>query len=462
MDCFSGISGDMFVGALTDLGVAPSVFEWELTKIALEDHHLHFERQQRKGIAGVKFGVHAGAVHVHSEHGHHEDHDHQHEHDHGDRHHHGDHDHGRHEHTGSLDEPSPEHTADEQELVPTGHRTYRDIVQLIDQSDLSDFTKKHSLGVFRRLAVAEAKIHGCSIDDVQFHEVGALDSIVDIVLACVGIESLGVAEIHFSQLVDGQGSIRCAHGEYPIPSPATLEILAGLPLSQIAVPFELITPTGAALVAEFQSSVGAFPAIRPIKTGYGLGSRDLPERANVLRAILAEKIVSSGPERLVEVQVTIDDMTPELLGAAIEKIREAGATEAFFSPVQMKKSRPGILLTALCRPDQLADLQEIILRHTSTFGVRYREVDRLALDRTFVSVNTQYGAVAIKLGMLRGEVIQVAPEFEDCRKAAEKAGMPIKTVYDAALQAYHKTVDGSPPAARSSEDSTASSADIWR
>ena len=441
MDCFSGISGDMFVGALTDLGVAPSVFEWELTKIALDDHHLHFGRQHRKGIAGVKFGVHAGAVHVHSEHEHHEDHDHQHEHDHGNRHHHG---HVHHEHADSLNKPSP--GADEQELVPTVHRTYRDIVQLIDESDLSDFTKKHSLGVFRRLAVAEAKIHGCSIDDVRFHEVGALDSIVDIVLACVGIESLGVAEIHFSQMVDGRGSIHCAHGEYPIPSPATIEILAGLPLSQIEVPFELITPTGAALVAEFQSSVGTFPMIRPTKTGYGLGSRDLPERANVLRAILADKIVSSGPERLVEVQATIDDMTPELLGAAIDKIREAGAAEAFFSPVQMKKSRPGILLTTLCRPDQLAEVQEIILRHTSTFGVRYREVDRLALERTFVSVTTPYGALAIKLGMLRGEVIQVAPEFEDCRKAAEKAGVPIKTVYDAALQGYYQTVHGSPVA----------------
>jgi pyridinium-3,5-bisthiocarboxylic acid mononucleotide nickel chelatase len=437
LDCFSGISGDMFVGALTDLGVAPSVFEWELSKIALEDHHLHFERQQRKGIEGVKFGVHAGAVHVHSEDEHHEDHDHQHEHDHGDHDHHGDHHHDKdhHHHHGHH------HASDEQELVSTGrHRTYRDIVQLIDESDLSDFTKKHSLGVFRRLAVAEAKVHGCSIDDVHFHEVGALDSIVDVVLACVGIESLGVAEIHFSQLVDGQGSIHCAHGEYPIPSPATIEILAGLPLSQIAVPFELITPTGAALVAEFQSSVGTFPAIRPIKTGYGLGSRDLAERANVLRAILGEKIVSSGPERLIEVQATIDDMAPELLGAAIERIREAGAAEAFFSSVQMKKSRPGILLTTLCRPDQLSEVQEIILRHTSTFGVRYREVDRLALDRSFVSVTTPYGNLAIKLGMLRGEVIQVAPEFEDCRKAADKAGIPVKTVYDAALQAYYQSI----------------------
>jgi pyridinium-3,5-bisthiocarboxylic acid mononucleotide nickel chelatase len=433
LDCFSGISGDMFVGALTDLGVAPSVFEWELSKIALEDHHLHFERQQRKGIEGVKFGVHAGEVHVHSEDEHHEERDHQHEHDHGDHDHHGDHHHDEDHHH--------HHASEEQDLVSTGgHRTYRDIVQLIDESDLSDFTKKHSLGVFRRLAVAEAKVHGCSIDDVHFHEVGALDSIVDVVLACVGIESLGVAEIHFSQLVDGQGSIHCAHGEYPIPSPATIEILAGLPLSQIAVPFELITPTGAALVAEFQSSVGTFPAIRPIKTGYGLGSRDLAERANVLRAILGEKIVSSGPERLIEVQATIDDMAPELLGAAIERIREAGAAEAFFSSVQMKKSRPGILLTTLCRPDQLSEVQEIILRHTSTFGVRYREVDRLALDRSFVSVTTPYGNLAIKLGILRGEVIQVAPEFEDCRKAADKAGIPVKTVYAAALQAYYQSI----------------------
>jgi pyridinium-3,5-bisthiocarboxylic acid mononucleotide nickel chelatase len=430
LDCFSGISGDMFVGALTDLGVAPSVFEWELSKIALEEHHLHFERQQRKGIEGIKFGVHAGAVHVHSEHEHHEDHDQQHDHDHGDHHH--DEDHRHHGH---------DHAADEQEIVPAGgHRTYRDIVQLIDESDLSDFTRKHSLGVFHRLAVAEAKVHGCSIEDVHFHEVGALDSIVDVVLACVGIESLGVAEIHFSQLVDGQGSIHCAHGEYPIPSPATIEILTGLPLSQIAVPFELITPTGAALVAEFQSSVGTFPAIRPIKTGYGLGTRDLAERANVLRAILGEKIASSDPERLIEVQATIDDMTPEFLGAAIEKIREVGAAEAFFSSVQMKKSRPGILLTTLCRPDQLAEVQEIILRHTSTFGVRYREIDRLALNRTFVSVTTPYGTLAIKIGMLRGEVIQVAPEFEDCRKAAEKAGIPVKTVYDAALQAYYQSI----------------------
>jgi pyridinium-3,5-bisthiocarboxylic acid mononucleotide nickel chelatase len=435
VDCFSGISGDMFVGALTDLGVAPSVFEWELSKIDLEEQHLHFERQARKGIAGIKFGVHVGAVHVHTEHEHSHDHTDSHDDHSHDNHHH-------HDHQGDAGHPHPSSAKapDKQDLFPTVHRTYRDIVRLINESGLSDFTKKHSLGVFHRLAMAEAKIHACPVDDVQFHEVGALDSIVDIVLACVGIESLGVDEIHFSRLVDGQGSIRCAHGEYPIPSPATLEILNGLPLSQIPVPFELITPTGAALVAEFQNSVGALPLMRPIKTGYGLGTRDLSERANVLRAILGEKVLSSDPERLAEVQATIDDMSPELLGVAIEKIREAGAVEAFFSSVQMKKSRPGILITALCRPEKLGEIQEVILRHTSTFGVRYREVERLALDRKFVSVVTSYGPLSIKLGILNKEVIQVAPEFEDCRKAAEKAGVPIKTVYDSALQAYYQTV----------------------
>ena len=410
----------MLVGALTDLGVAPSVFEWELSKIALEDHHLHFERQERRGIAGVKFGVHSGAVHVHAAEssetshkgGHHEHHEHEHDHNHN-------------HHDSGAD---------------GFHRTYRDIVKLLDQSDLSEFTKTHSLGVFRRLATAEAKIHACPIDDVGFHEVGALDSIVDVVLACVGIESLNVAEIHFSPLTDGQGTVRCAHGEYPIPSPATLEILNGLPVSQISIPFELITPTGAALVAEFQSSIGVFPPIRPLKTGYGLGTRNLPNRANVLRAILGEKTVEAAPERLTEVQATIDDMSPELLGAAIEKIRDAGAVEAFFSAVQMKKSRPGILITALCRPELLATIQEIILRHTSTFGVRFRDVERLALERKFISVGTPYGPLPIKLGIFHSEVIQVAPEFEDCRKAAEKAGVPIKTVYDAALRIYYQSI----------------------
>ena len=433
LDCFSGISGDMLVGALTDLGVAPSAFEWELSKLALEDHHLHFEREERKGIGGVKFGVHAG--HVHSSTGHAETAEKEANlPDPADRngHHHDDHHHEHHHHERS--EPQS-HTGDAHH-----GRSYREIVRLIEGSELSEFAKKHSLGVFRRLATAEAKIHGCNVDDVHFHEVGALDSIVDVVLGCAGIESLNVEEIHFSRLVDGQGSIRCAHGEYPIPSPATLEILSGLPVSQIALPFELITPTGAAFVAEFQHSIGPFPPMRPLKVGYGLGARDLPGRANVLRAILGEKTGSSDPEHLIELQATIDDMSPELLGAAIEKVRVAGALEAFFTSVQMKKSRPGTLITAVCRPHDLAEVQETILRHTSTFGIRYHEVERLALERKFLSVETRYGSVPIKLGILRSEVIQAAPEFEACREAAERANVPLKLVYDAALESYYQTI----------------------
>jgi pyridinium-3,5-bisthiocarboxylic acid mononucleotide nickel chelatase len=415
LDCFSGISGDMLVGALTDLGVAPSAFEWELSKLPLEDHHLHFDRQERKGISGVHFSVHAGTVHVHLEtesgHTHHE-----HEDGHDNSH--------RHE---VADAERPGH--------PT--RSYHDIVHSIEKSDLSDFTKAHSLGVFRRLAVAEAKIHGCAIDDVHFHEVGALDSIVDIVLGCVGLQHLKVEEVHFSPLTEGQGSIRCAHGEYPAPSPATLEILQGIPIAQIPLAFELITPTGAAFVAEFQKSVGPFPALRPIKTGYGLGTRDLPGRANVLRAILGEKVETNNSERLLEVQATIDDMSPELLGAAIDRVRSTtGVLEAFFTPVQMKKSRSGILMTVVCRQENSIEIQETILRHTSTFGIRFHPVDRVILDRKSVDVQTAYGPVSVKLGILRGEVIQVSPEFESCRQAADRADVPLRAVYDAAVQLY--------------------------
>jgi pyridinium-3,5-bisthiocarboxylic acid mononucleotide nickel chelatase len=243
--------------------------------------------------------------------------------------------------------------------------------------------------------------------------------------------------VHFSSLTEGQGSIRCAHGEYPVPSPATIEILQGIPIAQIPLPFELITPTGAAFVAEFQKSVGPFPALRPIKTGYGLGTRDLPDRANVLRAILGEKVETSNSERLVEVQATIDDMSPELLGAAIEKIRDTtGVLEAFFTPVQMKKNRPGMLLTAVCRRENSAQIQETILRHTSTFGVRCHPVDRVMLDRKSVDIQTDYGLVSVKLGLFRGEVIQASPEFESCREAADRAGVPVRAVFDAAVQGF--------------------------
>lgn len=276
LDCFSGISGDMMVGALTDLGVQPSTFEWELSKVELGDFHMHFERQSRQNVVGIKFGIHEGSTHTHDqdepeEHTHdhaceehvhgpgcHQEHAHE-PHDHGDEPHHHEHVHGR---------------------------SHREIRELIAASTLSDFVKEKSLAIFQRIAVAEGKIHGMTPEDVTFHEVGALDSIADIICACVGIEALGVEEVIVSKLFDGSGWVDCAHGRFPIPSTATLEILSGIPFSQIDEPFEFITPTGAAIVAEFGSGFGTMPELIVEKVGYGVGTRQLESRPNVLRAIL--------------------------------------------------------------------------------------------------------------------------------------------------------------------------------
>ena len=281
----------MTVGALCDLGVKPSSFEWELSKLDIGDFHMHFERRQKQGVEGIKFGIHAGSTHTHDQdeepdehgqvhahaHAHEDEHEHahahgheHHDHEHGHEHHHHDHDHAEHGHD------------DEHEHG----RSYAEIRTLIESSDLSDFVKKHALGIFHRIAVAEAKIHGTTVESIGFHEVGALDSIADIVLACAGIEELGVEKIFCGPLSDGRGWIDCAHGRFPIPAPATLEILSGVSVGQIDEPFEFITPTGAAIAAEFAAGFGPMPRLTVEKIGYGLGSRDIPSRPNVLRAVL--------------------------------------------------------------------------------------------------------------------------------------------------------------------------------
>ena len=349
LDCISGISGDMMVGALIDLGVKPSALEWELSKLNIGDFHMHYDRAQRKDIEGVKFDIHGGATHVehghgHShehEHGHAHEHGHEHEHGHGEEghvHHHHEHDHDpehsharehgdehsalkhTHEHSHGEHTHSHEHGHEHgHECCGHGHshehehehghshehdhghahshdhdhdhghgRTHREIRTLIEASDLSPFVKKHALGIFRRIAEAEGKIHGMSVEDVHFHEVGAFDSIADIVLSCVGIEALGVEKVFVSKLHDGHGTVKCAHGIFPVPAPATMEILKGIPLGQIDEPHELITPTGAGIAAEFAAGFGLMPAMKAERIGYGLGTRDLANRPNVLRAVLGE------------------------------------------------------------------------------------------------------------------------------------------------------------------------------
>ncbi len=425
LDCFSGVSGDMMVGALCDLGVAPSVLEWELTKIEIGDFHMHFERQSRQHVEGVKFGIHEGATHRHEEearpreHGEgcdHADHDHN-----AHEHHHHDHEEGHHGH-------SHEH--------PAG-RSHADIKKLIEESALSDFVKKRALAIFQRIAVAEGKIHGMPPSDVHFHEVGALDSIADIVCACVGIEHLGVEQVVVSHLQEGSGWVDCAHGRFPVPSFATLEILAGIPLRQTGEADELITPTGAAIVAEFGASFGTMPQLKVARVGYGVGARELAGRPNVLRAVLGDTCEGdkSEADTVTRIETNLDDLSPEIIGSVFDKLLAMGALDVFLTPVQMKKNRPGVQLTVLCDDALVERATDLIFRETSSFGVRIGNLRRIKLERRSETVATPYGDISVKLGMKAGKVLQIAPEFESCRLASEKAGQPLRTVYEVAQSA---------------------------
>ncbi|HEY5770328.1 MAG TPA: nickel pincer cofactor biosynthesis protein LarC [Terrimicrobium sp.] len=396
LDCFSGISGDMAVGTLRDLGVEESVFLSAIAALGLgEEIHAHFERGVRQRIAGWKFETLARTGHVHDNHG----------------------------------------------------RSFREIRALIEESRLSDFIKVRSISVFQRIAAAEGKIHGIPAEEVAFHEVGAYDSIGDIVAACAGIEALKVERVLASSLVDGVGWIDCAHGRLPVPSPATLEILSGISIRQIEDPHELITPTGAALLAEFSSSFGPFSEMQIEKIGYGLGTRDDGPRPNVLRALLGECKDTSQAEvdEIVQIETNLDDLSPELAGAAMERLLAAGALDVFFTPAQMKKNRPGFVLTVLCTEDRSLDLTRILLTETTSFGVRMHRAQRLKLRREFQERETPYGPVRIKLGFLGDELVQAVPEYESCREVAERASVSVKDVHVAAWIGTPPKPEGSNP-----------------
>ena len=414
LDIFSGISGDMFIGAMLDLGVDAHRLEHELEKLGFHgEYHLHVSRQQRQQIAGTKFDVHLEECD--DGHGHEHDHGHSHSHDH------------RHEH--HNDEP---HTHEHD-------RTFADIRELIDRSALSDWVKQKSIAVFQRVAVAEGKIHGRPPEQVHFHEVGAVDSIVDIVGACVALELLGKPRRLAAPVVEGTGWVKCAHGRFPVPTPATLEILGarGIPVTQCDEPHELVTPTGAALLAELVESFGPMRGLSPVKIGYGLGTRENRTRPNVLRAVLCE-VSAVGvthdweTDAVAVIQTNLDDINAELLGAFVEKALVAGALDVFHTPVQMKKNRPGVLLTLLCAEAEADRFCELLLKETTAFGVRRHTAERRKLRREFTTVKTLHGEVTVKLGRLDGQVVQAAPEYESCKRLAEQANVPLKQIYDAA------------------------------
>jgi uncharacterized protein (TIGR00299 family) protein len=302
--------------------------------------------------------------------------------------------------------------------------------------------KEKALAVFVRIAAAEGKIHGVAPDRVHFHEVGAVDSIIDIVGGCIALEILGKPRILAGAAVDGTGWIDCAHGRFPIPAPATLEILAarGVAISQCEEPHELITPTGAALLAELAEEFGPMQSLVPERVGFGVGGRDNKSRPNVLRAVLGQTRAALShdweTDRIEILETNLDDVNPEILGHFVETALGAGALDVFHTPIQMKKNRPGILLSVLCAADDADKFSEMILRQTSAFGVRRVAAERRKLRREFATVKTPHGEVTIKLGRLDGEVIQVAPEYESCKKLAEEKKVPLAEIYRIALAAW--------------------------
>jgi pyridinium-3,5-bisthiocarboxylic acid mononucleotide nickel chelatase len=410
LDLFSGISGDMFIGALIDLGAEARQLERELQKLGLAGYHLHVSRERRRGIEGVKFDVYVADAHEHSEQTH--GHSHSHSHEHG--------------------------------------RTFAEIRQTITESQLSAWVKQKSVAVFQRIADAEGKIHGLPPDKVHFHEVGAVDSIVDIVGGCIALEMLGKPRVVAGAVVEGTGWVECAHGRFPVPAPATLAILGarGIAISQCDEPGELVTPTGAAVLAELVESFGPMRGLVAEKIGYGLGTRENQTRPNVLRAVLGESRTESQvpgagagshdweTDTVAVLESNLDDISAELLGNFMDKALAAGALDVFHTAVQMKKSRPGVLLTVLCAQPDADRFAEMLMRETSTFGVRRHVAERRKLRREFVTVQTPHGAVTVKVGRLDGTVLQAAPEFETCRALADSAKVPVKEVYEAALRAF--------------------------
>jgi hypothetical protein len=419
LDIFSGISGDMFIGALIDLGVDAAALGKELKKLKLDGYHLHAARGQKAQISGIKFDVHFEDDHEH-EHTHADGTTHSHPHAHAHAHEHEQH----HEHSHG--------------------RNFAEIKKLISSGKLSTWVKEKSIAVFQRIADAEGKIHGLPPSEVHFHEVGAVDSIVDIVGGCIALEMLGKPRVLAAGVVEGMGWINCAHGRFPIPAPATLAILGarGISVTQCDEPHELVTPTGAALLAEFVESFGPMHGLIADKIGFGLGTRDNKTRPNVLRAILGSTKAAGASandwqtDTIAVLETNLDDINAEILGHFVEQALAAGALDVFHTPIQMKKNRPGVLLTVLCASGEADRFTELMLRETSAFGVRRSVSERRKLQREFATVKTPFGEVTVKVGKLNGKIVQAAPEYESCKKVAEQKQVALKTVYEAAQKSF--------------------------
>ncbi len=460
LECFSGISGDMFLGALLDAGVPPEVFTKTVEALGV-DARLEISRVDRSGISATKLDVIAAgekelpreefwakeaktAAHSHS-HSHEHSHSHDHEHTHGaqapspagEGHSH------EHSHSHAADHS---HSHDHGHAHAHSHRGLKEIRQIINAAAISQSAKHRAIKIFEALGAAEAKVHNTDIEKIHFHEVGAIDAIVDIVCASVGAEALGVDEWICSPLNVGGGTVNCAHGTFPIPAPATLELLKNAPVYSGEIQKELVTPTGAAIVSVLASRFSQFPSIKTQKVAYGAGTRNFKNFPNVLRLVVGETVAQhESPFPVEEISVleaNVDDMTPQVFAYAMERALQEGALDVFGTPVQMKKNRPGMLLTVLCRTEDSQRLTKTILAETTTLGVRMRRETRAVLARRHVSISTKWGEVRMKLANLNGSISNYAPEYEDCRRIAAEKNIPLKAVMQEAIKVYLERSNG--------------------
>ncbi|MGB9205144.1 MAG: nickel pincer cofactor biosynthesis protein LarC [Terriglobales bacterium] len=426
LDCFSGISGDMFLGALVDAGVSPKLLEDTVAALEI-GARLKISRVVRGGISATKVDVYANGEKdlprevfwKQQEHNHAHDHDSSQEHSHAASHKHPGHD-------------------------PVHGRGLMEIRAIIEKAAISGAAKATAIRIFEALGEAEAEIHNTSIERVHFHEVGAVDAMIDIVCAAVGAESLAVEEWVCSPLNVGGGTVKCAHGTLPVPAPATLKLLRDAPVYSSGPQVELVTPTGAAIVKTLSSRFASFPAMKVERAGYGAGTREFPEHPNLLRITIGEAVKTEGArpspgtgnQTIAVLEANLDDLSPQVLAYAMERLLAEGALDVFSVPVQMKKGRPGALLTVLAKLEDADRLTRTIFVETTTLGVRRREEQRQTLSRRWETVDTTWGPVRIKVANLNGTVSNYAPEYEDCRTLAEAQHVPLRTVMQEAIQQY--------------------------
>ncbi|HJU56954.1 MAG TPA: nickel pincer cofactor biosynthesis protein LarC [Pyrinomonadaceae bacterium] len=383
-DCFAGASGDMILGALVGVGVDARLLTEQLSLLDVPGYEVSFETVDRSGISATRAIVRAEEEHA--------------------------------------------------------HRHLSHILKIINDSRLAGTVKERASKIFTRLAEAEAKIHNVAVERIHFHEVGALDAIVDVVGACVGFELLKVERFISSELHVGSGMVEMAHGRFPVPPPAVAELLKDAPVYSSDIKGELVTPTGAAIISTLCDEFGPLPLMKIERTGYGAGGREYQNFPNVLRLMLGESAAETlTDERLVMVETNIDDMSPQVYGHVMEEALRRGALDCYLTPVQMKKNRPGTLLSLLCRPALRDEMCQFLLAETTTLGVRFYEVMRRALERETVKVETKFGEINVKVARLDGVVIKGMPEYEECRAAAERANVPLLEVERAALASFSRS-----------------------